>query len=118
MSAVDSVGEYLAIALVVLVVVGGGALALVRGRAGRAGRAGRETHRAPQPSSPSRRADGDGAVATLEQLADAKRGAAVAEPDAEVSAPTPPAVLERPEAPAGRLRRLRARLARSNTALG
>ncbi|MGL4174512.1 MAG: signal recognition particle-docking protein FtsY, partial [Dermatophilaceae bacterium] len=73
----------------------------------------------PQPSSPSRRADGDGAVATLEQLADAKRGAAVAEPDAETpAAPAPAPAPERPEAPAGRLRRLRARLARSNTALG
>ncbi|MGL5930557.1 MAG: signal recognition particle-docking protein FtsY [Dermatophilaceae bacterium] len=113
MSAVDSVGEYLAIALVVLVVVGGGALALVRGRTGR------ETHQAPQPSPPSRRADGDGAVATLEQLADAERGAAVAEPDAETpAAPAPPPAPERPEAPAGRLRRLRARLARSNNALG
>ncbi|MGL5818669.1 MAG: signal recognition particle-docking protein FtsY [Phycicoccus sp.] len=115
MSAVDSVGEYLAIALVVLVVVGGGGLALVRGRTGR---------RAPttsQPSTSSGRDGDDGAIDSLERPASAEPGAETVETvetvetDAEIR---PAPARERPDAPVGRLRRLRARLARSNTALG
>ncbi|MGL5853059.1 MAG: signal recognition particle-docking protein FtsY [Phycicoccus sp.] len=115
MSAVDSVGEYLAIALVVLAVVGGGGLALVRGRAGR------QAPTSAQPSASSDRDEDDGAIDTLERPASAERGVETAEsvetvePDADARpAPAP----ERPDAPVGRLRRLRARLARSNSALG
>ncbi|MGL5865109.1 MAG: signal recognition particle-docking protein FtsY [Dermatophilaceae bacterium] len=107
MSAVDSVGEYLAIALVVLVVVGGGGLALVRGRAARSRRS--------APPLTGRAAD-DAAVATGEQPVVAG-GVNGAEPAAAVP-PGSTATLDRPDAPAGRLGRLRMRLARSNTALG
>ena len=57
----------------------------------------------------------DGAIGTLEHPADV-----AVEPELEAAppAPAPTPTVERPEAPAGRLRRLRARLARSNTALG
>ncbi|MGL4745483.1 MAG: signal recognition particle-docking protein FtsY [Dermatophilaceae bacterium] len=113
MSAVDSVGEYLAIALVVLVVVGGGSLALLRGRSGR------YTGTERQQSSGASTTDAD----VRERLSAATSGVEVAEQDADASADlpagAPPAAEpERPAAPAGRLRRLRARLARSNTALG
>ncbi|MDF3046427.1 MAG: ftsY, partial [Ornithinibacter sp.] len=112
MSSIDTLWEYLAVAVGILVVVGGIAVGLMRGRGGR-----RSDLPATRPgTSPGGRAvDVDqppgGSVGTVEHPVEVGPEAAVEE---GVSAPT----LERPEAPAGRLRRLRARLARSNTALG
>ena len=116
MSAIDTVWEYLAVALGILVIVGGIALGLLRGRGGRS------TELPPTPPSsapggPAVDVDAapDGAIGTLEHPADVE-----VEPELEAvpPAPAPTPTIERPEAPAGRLRRLRARLARSNSALG
>jgi fused signal recognition particle receptor len=115
-SAIDTVWEYLAVALGILVIVGGIALGLLRGRGGRS------TELPPTPPSsapggPAVDVDAapDGAIGTLEHPADVE-----VEPELEAvpPAPAPTPTIERPEAPAGRLRRLRARLARSNSALG
>ncbi len=116
MSAIDTLWEYLAVAIGILVVVGGIALGLMRGRRG--GR----TKDLP-PASSGGAAGGsaldldappEGAIGTLERPAPTEL-----EPELPPVPEAPPApTVERPEAPAGRLRRLRARLARSNTALG
>ena len=116
MSAIDTLWEYLAVAVGIIVVVGGIALGLMRGRSGRAAK--------DLPPAPPSGASGgpavdldatpEGAIGTLERPATTE-----VEPELPPApAPTPTPTLERPEAPAGRLRRLRARLARSNTALG
>ncbi len=112
MSSIDTLWEYLAVAVGILVIVGGIALGLMRGRGGR-----RSDLPATRPGTPpgGRAVDVDqpsgGSIATVEHPVEVAPEPAV---EGGVSAPT----LERPEAPAGRLRRLRARLARSNTALG
>ena len=116
MSAIDTLWEYLAVAIGIIVVVGGIALGLMRGRSGRTKdlpptpSAGGARRRRRSTSTPPP----EGAIGTLERPA-----------PTEVEPELPPAPrrprrrrVERPEAPAGRLRRLRARLARSNTALG
>jgi fused signal recognition particle receptor len=115
-SAIDTVWEYLAVALGILVIVGGIALGLLRGRGGRS----KELPPTPPSSAPGGPAVDvdaapDGAIGTLEHPADVE-----VEPELEAvpPAPAPTPTIERPEAPAGRLRRLRARLARSNSALG
>jgi len=114
-SAIDTLWEYLAVAIGIIVVFGGIALGLMRSRGGR-------TRDLP-PAPPSTGGGGDavdldaaprGAVGTLERPAPTELEPAL--PPAPAGAPAP--TVERPEAPAGRLRRLRARLARSNTALG
>ncbi|HYN30329.1 MAG TPA: signal recognition particle-docking protein FtsY [Dermatophilaceae bacterium] len=112
MSAIDTVWEYLAVAVGLFVVLGGLALGLLRGRRGRG--AEREERRAPG-GAPGGEPGADGAgrgaaTATLPPPA----GTDVLEAPPVPAAPT----LERPEAPEGRLQRLRARLARSNTAIG
>ena len=109
MSAIDTLWEYLAVAVGILVVVGGIAVGLMRGRGGR-----RQGPAATRPGPlrgvrPGRRPAPGGSVGTLEHPVEVGPSCGRAG-----AAPT----LERPEAPAGRLRRLRARLARSNTALG
>jgi fused signal recognition particle receptor len=106
-SAIDSVGEYLAIAVVGFVVFGGGALALVRTRRGRS------VPSAPSSGRPTATERSDDAPLTAPET----EGAGGADTDL-LSPPLPELVRERPDSPAGRLRRLRARLARSNTALG
>jgi fused signal recognition particle receptor len=110
------VWEYLAVAVGLLVVIGGLAVGLMRGRGGK-------TKDLP-PTTPSRRPEID---------ARDDREGAVGAPvdtlpppvDTEVEAPEetlPPVdtrpTIETPESPKGRLQRLRARLARSNSALG
>ena len=115
MSAIDTLWEYLAVALGIIVIVGGIALGLMRGRGGRA----KDLPPAPPtggsaagPPAVDVDATPEGAIGTLERPAPAE-----VEPGLP-PAPAPVPTVERPEAPAGRLRRLRARLARSNTALG
>ncbi|MGB7818746.1 MAG: signal recognition particle receptor subunit alpha, partial [Ornithinibacter sp.] len=113
MSAIDTLWEYLAVALGILVIVGGIALGLMRGRGDR------RSDLPPTPPSGGSAIDVDtppeGAIGTLERPADVEL-----EPELEAvpPAPEPTPTLERPEAPEGRLRRLRARLARSNSTLG
>ena len=115
MSAIDTLWEYLAVAVGIIVVIGGIAVGLMRSRGGR-------TKELP-PTPPSAASGGsavdldaapEGAIGTLERPAPTEVEPEL--PPAPAPAPTP--TVERPEAPAGRLRRLRARLARSNTALG
>jgi fused signal recognition particle receptor len=94
---------YLAIAIVVLAVVAG--FALLRGRMRRGPAA------PPAPPSPPRPAEGGG-TAVLED------DTATAAPPVEVPAAPPAPEIELPPPSAGRLVRLRARLARSQNALG
>ncbi len=117
MSAIDTLWEYLAVAIGIIVIVGGIALGLMRGRGG--GSTTKDLPEAPPTAAPGGHAvDVDepleGAIGTIESPADVD---VEADLPPVVQAPPVPTV-ERPEAPAGRLRRLRARLARSNTALG
>ena len=118
MSAIDTLWEYLAVAIGIIVVVGGIALGLLRGRGGRA----KDLPPTPPSSAPGGPpvdvdAAPEGAIGTLERPTDtAVEPELEAVPPAPAPAPTP--TLDRPDAPAGRLRRLRARLARSNSALG
>ncbi len=118
--------EYLLIALALLVVIGGGVAGLVRGRGGR-------TKQLPGPEPARREAPRAGDAGTSGP--DAGQGAddpAARTGTATLPRPEPPEVeplddldaredtvtIERPESARGRLARLRARLARSNTALG
>ena len=110
---IDTVWEYLAVAFGILVILGGIALGLLRGRGGR-----RADLPAPPPSGGSAvdvDAPPEGAIGTLERPIDT-----AVEPELEAvpPAPAPTPTLDRPEAPAGRLKRLRARLARPNSARG
>lgn len=112
----DTFWMYLAIAVGVLVVLGGLLVGLLRGRGG----APPEAQAPERTTTPDLRpAPGDGDTDTVAPPA---RTPVEVEPEApeDVRAPDlePTPTLERPEAPAGRLQRLRARLARSNTALG
>ncbi len=110
---IDSLWVYVGIALLLLVVVGGVVLGLLRGRSAPP----EEEVEAPLvPGSPGPSdADlaPDGAIGTIEHP-----GEVVEEEPEAVPAPAPAPAVETPQAPAGRLRRLRARLARSNSALG
>ncbi|MFQ6170229.1 signal recognition particle-docking protein FtsY [Oryzobacter sp. R7] len=113
MSAIDTFWEYLAVAVGIVVIVGGIALGLMRGRGGATKDLPPVDHR---PTPGGRAVDVDepleGAIGTIESPEDLE-----VEEDLEPEVvPTP--TLERPAEPAGRLRRLRARLARSNSALG
>ena len=91
MGPIDTLPEYLATAVGLIVVVGGVVAGLLRGRGGRP---------TPPPS---------GGVDTLEPPV----------VEEEVLPPGPPTpTIDRPDAAAGRLQRLRARLARSNSTLG
>lgn len=121
MSAIDTLWEFIAVGFGLLVVLGGLAAALLRGRGGATKELPRE-----QPSQPSRPApggDGDAdsggtggsSVDTLPAPGDDTAG------DTTVDETLPPVTtpeVDRPEAPQTRLQRLRARLSRSNTALG
>jgi fused signal recognition particle receptor len=117
---IDQLWEYIAVALGILVVLGGLVFGLLRGRGGRtkdlpsAPPRDREVlpgvgdDAAPPRDAPKRSVENAPGVDTLPTPAEAEL----------LPQPEPTPTLERPEAPAGRLRRLRARLARSNTALG
>ena len=116
MSAIDTLWEYLAVAVGILLVVGVVVAGLLRGRGGRRGKELPPTPPATGPGTPAVDVDAppEGSVGTLERPAPTEL-----EPELPpVAEPLPLPTIERPEAPAGRLRRLRARLARSNTALG
>jgi fused signal recognition particle receptor len=117
-SAFDTLWEFLAVAIGIIVIIGGIALGLMRGRGGRSKDL-PPTPPSSAPGGPAIEVDAapEGAVGTLERPAPEVLEPAL-EPDVVVPEPTPAPTLERPDAPAGRLRRLRARLARSNSALG
>jgi len=105
------------LAVAAVIVVAGIALlvALVRGR----GHAGKTTGLPPQtPPTREGSASGSGSGSDAESSPGPLGGLSVdtLEPDLEAFAPAPS--VERPESASGRLQRLRARLARSNTALG
>ena len=113
--------EYLLVALGLLVVLGGALVGLLRGRGGRSkdlpGRGAGGTQAPPRtvgPQDADRRGDRvrpphDGPTTTLPRPA---------EPEDDVLLEPEVPTLERPESARGRLQRLRARLARSNSALG
>jgi fused signal recognition particle receptor len=105
----DDLWIYLTVATVVALVALTVLVALTRGRGGR-------TH-APPPSAPSTTRDEQAAPEEPTESADVDNvGGGVAvevEPEAEESVS-----IERPDSARGRLARLRARLARSNTAIG
>jgi fused signal recognition particle receptor len=115
-SAIDTLWEYLAVAVGILLVAGVVAAGLLRGRGGRRREELPPTPPATRAGTPAVDVDAppEGSVGTLERPAPTEL-----EPELPpVAEPLPLPTVERPEAPAGRLRRLRARLARSNTALG
>ena len=115
---IDQLWEWVAVAVGLLVVLGGVLVGLLRGRAGRT-KAGPTPGRdrevlpgvgddaEPPRDAPKRPIQDAGSVDTLPVPS-----------EQELPSPEVVPTLERPEAPAGRLRRLRARLARSNNALG
>ncbi|MGA8046764.1 MAG: signal recognition particle-docking protein FtsY [Dermatophilaceae bacterium] len=112
----DTFWMYLAIAVGVLVVLGGLLVGLLRGRGGAP----------PEAKAPERTTTPDLRPAPAQGETDTVAPPAGTPVEVEPEAPEdllapdrePTPTLERPEAPAGRLQRLRARLARSNTALG
>ncbi|MFW5474492.1 signal recognition particle-docking protein FtsY [Knoellia sp. CPCC 206450] len=115
MSAIDTFWEFLAVAIGLLVVLGGLAATFLRGRGGATKELPRErptTPSAPAPTADEERDDRpEGSVDTLPAPTD----------EGTVDETLPPVTVpevERPEAPQTRLQRLRARLARSNSALG
>ena len=117
-SAIDTLWEFIAVAVGLLVILGGLAAALLRGRGGATKELPGEQ---PAPSRPAPgtdevgdRAGGGSSVDTLPPPAEDTLDETVEETLPPVALPE----VERPEAPQTRLQRLRARLARSNTALG
>src|SRR5689334_12570676 len=107
---IDQLWEWIAIAIGLLLVLGGVLIGLLRGRGGRS------------TSAPTRRPDvlpgvGDDAEpprdAPKRSIQDAGSVDTLPAPSESLPEPTTPTI-ERPEAPAGRLQRLRARLSRSN----
>lgn len=116
---IESLWVYIGIGLVVLLAGIGAVVGLVRGR-------GKdepdEVEAPPVPGSPGASdADlaPDGSIGTIERPGEVVEETDVVDaPSTPVPAPAPATTVETPEAPAGRLRRLRARLARSNSALG
>lgn len=119
-SAIDTLWEFIAVAVGLLVILGGLAAALLRGRGGATKELPREQP-APSPSRPAPGTDEDDDRAGGGSSVDTLPPPAEDALDETVEETLPPVVLpevERPEAPQTRLQRLRARLARSNTALG
>ncbi len=118
---IDQLWEWIAIAVGILVVLGGVLLGLVRGGGGRTKQAPR-----PQPRTDTEVLPGVGDDATEPRDAPKRSVQDVAGgvdtlPAPEtlpVPEPEPVPSVERPDSAQGRLTRLRARLSRSNTALG
>ncbi len=116
---IDQLWEWIAVVVGLLVILGGVLLGLVRGRGGRT--------KAATGATPTRDRDvlpgvGDDAEpprdAPKRSIEDAGSVDTLPAPVTTCPRPHRPPTLDRPDAPAGRLQRLRARLARSNTALG
>jgi fused signal recognition particle receptor len=116
----DQLWEFLAVAVAILIVLGGTVVGLQRSRRRRSLEApppaqkgdvlpGVGDDATPPRDAPKRAVEDAGSVDTLP---------APREVTPTLPEPPPTPTIERPEAPAGRLQRLRARLARSNTALG
>jgi fused signal recognition particle receptor len=115
-SAIDTLWEYVAVAVGILVVLGGLAVGLLRGRGGRTKElpGGRTQH---GPWATGDRPDVDAGGAAVDTLPPPVIDDTEVREETLPPPPTRPTV-ETPETPAGRLQRLRARLARSNNALG
>lgn len=114
---IDQLWEWIVIAVALLAVLGGLLVGLTRGRGGRA----------PSAPAPRQGTDvlpgvGDDATtprdAPKRSVEDAGTVDTLPAPDEAVLTPAPAPAVERPESARGRLIRLRARLARSNSAIG
>ncbi|HEX5522365.1 MAG TPA: signal recognition particle-docking protein FtsY [Pedococcus sp.] len=117
---IDQLWEYIAVAVGILVILGGVLLGLLRSRGGR----GRNLPTAPPRDREVLPGVGDDAAPprdapkrSVQDTAGVDTLPPVLGPEV-LPEPAPAPAVERPEAPAGRLKRLRARLARSNSALG
>lgn len=117
---IDQLWEYIAVAVGILVILGGVLLGLLRSRGGR----GRNLPTAPPRDREVLPGVGDDAAPprdapkrSVQDTAGVDTLPPVLGPEV-LPEPAPAPAIERPEAPAGRLKRLRARLARSNSALG
>lgn len=117
---IDQLWEYIAVAVGILVILGGVLLGLLRSRGGR----GRNLSTAPPRDREVLPGVGDDAAPprdapkrSVQDTAGVDTLPPVLGPEV-LPEPAPAPAIERPEAPAGRLKRLRARLARSNSALG
>lgn len=117
---IDQLWEYIAVAVGILVILGGVLLGLLRSRGGR----GRNLPTAPPRDRDVLPGVGDDAAPprdapkrSVQDTAGVDTLPPVLGPEV-LPEPAPAPAFERPEAPAGRLKRLRARLARSNSALG
>ena len=119
---IDQLWEWIAVVVGLLVILGGVLLGLLRGRGGRGGRGGRASAPAPTRDRDVLPGVGDDAEpprdAPKRSIEDAGTVDTLPAPVDDLPSPAPTPTLDRPDAPAGRLQRLRARLARSNTALG
>ena len=115
---IDQLWEWIAVAVVLLVVLVGGLVGLTRGRGGRT----KEAPRGRQPSGDVLPGVGDDAEpprdAPKRSVQDAGSIDTLPVPEDTLVEPPPTPTVERPAEVAGRLTRLRARLARSNSALG
>jgi fused signal recognition particle receptor len=113
---VDTIWLYVIIAAVIIVLGVGLAISLLRGRGGAAVEE-REAPRPMTPVTPPDEGDRPAGVTTTAPTEPAPPAElATAEPVALEEIPAPE--VERPESARGRLQRLRARLARSNSAIG
>jgi fused signal recognition particle receptor len=115
-SAIDTVWEYIAVAVALLLVLGGLAVGLLRGRGGATKELPPRTTPEGMPRGGEAGEPGGAPVDTLPPPVDTTD--TVEAPEETLPPVVEEPTLERPEAPAGRLQRLRARLARSNSALG
>jgi fused signal recognition particle receptor len=118
---IDQLWEWIVIAVALLAVLGGVLLGLTRGRGGR-GKSGPTPDRGTTGSTDVLPGVGDDATpprdAPKRSIEDAGSIDTLPVPQESLPSPEVAPTLDRPDAPAGRLQRLRARLARSNTALG
>ncbi len=116
----DQIWAYIVIGVLVLIALGWYALGLLRGRGGRTRQAPPTAAPEAPPTQPPRPGTGTTESSPGAEVADVETlppGETVTEEPLAPAEPTAPPV-ETPSAPAGRLQRLRARLARSNSAIG